>query len=318
MNSPIVGEYAVSVIVCVRNGAGVIRAQLDALDRQVEHPPFELIVCNNGSTDQTESIVKAWIESGDHAAASLKLVQAPERAGIPYARNVGARAAQGRILAFCDADDVVDTQWVGAIARHTPLEGMAGGLVRATDANGIPRPDAFPESLNQSPYLPYAPGCNMAIARQLLLDLHGYDEGLPRYGFDDVDISWRVQLSGRPLVFVPEAIVHMTLSSSRVAFRKRLLLGKGRVLMAHRYPQYDATDYGVGVCLRDIVRATREMLGDALGGDKPALRRTASVSVAGLGRLWGVLAYQVFGTYPPAHFLPAPESWGLQTPASDG
>lgn len=294
----------VSVIICVRNGARVIRRQLQALDDQREHPPFEIIVCDNGSTDDTVEVVRRWMDSDTHAAVHTMLVHADERASIPYARNVALRAARGPLVAFCDADDQVAPGWVGAFARSTPDYGMAGGHILGQDPDGTPRPDAFPAGLSDHGYLPYAANCNLAASRQLLLDLDGYDESLPRYGFEDVDLSWRVQLSGRPLVYVPDAVVHMTLSPSHVALRKKLLLGKGRVLMAHRYPAYDSRCYTVMSCLRDVATMIWHTAMAAVRGPRPMLKKSASGSVASVGRLWGVLAYRVFGGYPPPRLLP--------------
>ncbi|WP_130866403.1 glycosyltransferase family 2 protein [Acidipropionibacterium timonense] len=304
----------VSVVICVRNGAQTILRQCDALDRQVNHPPFEIIICDNGSTDSTTQVVKRWMDTSHHVASHIRLIDASAKAGIPYARNCGIKMAQGRLVTFCDADDEVFPDWVAAVAKGTPDGGIAGGRILARHQDGTPAPDTFPDGLQRHRFLPFAANCNLAATRELLVSLHGYDESLPRYGYEDVDLSWRVQLSGRPIAYIPDATIWMTLSPPRTAMGIRFQLGQGRVLMAHRYPDYDPYPYSVATCTRNLVLGTLVLIKSALGRDRSVPpRRAASILVSTAGTLWGVLAYTVFGTYPEPHLLTTP-AWSASTP----
>lgn len=145
----------VSVIICVRNGARTIRRQLDALDAQVDHPPFEVIVVDNGSTDDTVAVVERWLRERGPVDAPGHLVDASTRPGIPYARNQGALAARGRLLAYCDADDRVHPRWVGAMHRALARDGIVGGRIEGISPSGKPLPHTFPHGLNVTEYLPH-------------------------------------------------------------------------------------------------------------------------------------------------------------------
>lgn len=97
-----VKNLRVSVIVPTYNEELRIADCLRALRNQTAKP-FEIIVVDNNSTDQTASIVAQFPE--------VRLIHEP-RQGLSYARNAGFEAARGEILARIDADTYVDTTWV--------------------------------------------------------------------------------------------------------------------------------------------------------------------------------------------------------------
>ena len=76
-----------------------------------------------GSSDETVAIAEQWQDR----LPGLRIVAADEKAGLPYARNVGSRAATGRILAFCDADDVADPGWLAGLLAGTSRADIVGG-----------------------------------------------------------------------------------------------------------------------------------------------------------------------------------------------
>jgi glycosyltransferase involved in cell wall biosynthesis len=88
---------SVSVIIPVYNGAKFIAETLDCILRQTA-PPAEVIVVNDGSTDNSLSVIR---EFGD----SVNLITTENKGGCA-ARNLGASRAQGNWLAFCDHDDL--------------------------------------------------------------------------------------------------------------------------------------------------------------------------------------------------------------------
>lgn len=299
----------VSVIVCVRNGAPTLRRQLDALDRQEDHPPFEVLVVDNGSSDATRDVVTSWIAEPDHAARAVRLIDGPSRPGIPRTRNMGALRAVGRVLAFCDADDEVDARWVGAMAREVDGDQLAGGRILARTAGGTERPDVFGPGLLATRYLPHVGNCNCAVSRQTYMTVGGYDESLPRYGFEDVDFSWRVQEAGFPLVYAPDAAVHFTISDARTSVKKRFALGVGRVLMAWRYPGYDPVRYTVARTLRDLGAEAGRIMRDGLRS-KSLPRARLGQMVALTGRVWGAVRYRSGRRLPERKLLARPVADG--------
>lgn len=232
----ILPEVDVSVIIIVRNGAKTIRRQLDALGQQVDAPPFEVIVSNNGSTDATQSVVEEWAQHNLGTVAVVRIIDSGQRPGIPYARNAGAVAARGRLLAFCDADDAVHRGWVAAHAKAVTV-GMGGGRVHPVRPNGTPDPATIPPGLQGTVYLPHASGCNFAVTRRAFFEVGGFDESLPPYGCDDVEFSWRIQEAGYPLTYVPDAAVDFTITPRTRVVRKEFLMAKARMAVFARHPK---------------------------------------------------------------------------------
>ncbi len=109
-----------SVVIPARNEASTITAQLDALTAQRWDGTWEIVVVDNGSTDETPAVVSSYADR----CTWVRLVRALERAGLNYARNVGIEAARGTAFALCDADDLVAPGWIAAMGdalRIAPL-----------------------------------------------------------------------------------------------------------------------------------------------------------------------------------------------------
>lgn len=91
----------VSVVIPVRDDAAELRACLSALARQ-SHPPFEVVVVDNGSSDDSVAVA---------LAGGARIVTEP-RVGIPHAAATGYDAARGDVIARLDADTRPDPDWV--------------------------------------------------------------------------------------------------------------------------------------------------------------------------------------------------------------
>lgn len=97
--------YKVSVIVPVYNGESYISMCLEALTKQTLSD-LEIIVVNDGSTDNTLSILNEYVAS----YPNLFKVYSIENSGQGIARNIGVSYATGEYLAFADSDDYMDPQ----------------------------------------------------------------------------------------------------------------------------------------------------------------------------------------------------------------
>jgi glycosyltransferase involved in cell wall biosynthesis len=217
----------VSVVVPVRNGAPTLSGQLQALERQDYDGGFEVVLADNGSTDATRAIARAWTAGRPHR----RLVHARGKRGPGYARNVGAAAADGELLAFCDADDVVAEGWLSALVRAASRAELVAGrndVERLNDPlrrswNVAPPPD---RAVELHGFLPLAGGSNLGIWADVLRDLGGFDER-PRCG-EDVAVCWRAQLAGRRLAFAPDAVVHQRYRRRLSSFaRQYFAYGRG-------------------------------------------------------------------------------------------
>lgn len=87
----------ISVIVPAYNAASTIKRTIDSILNQTYYD-FELIVINDGSTDDTEKVVLSVQD------IRVKLIS-KENGGIAHTRNFGLKQASGELIAFLDADD---------------------------------------------------------------------------------------------------------------------------------------------------------------------------------------------------------------------
>jgi glycosyltransferase involved in cell wall biosynthesis len=96
----------VSIIIAVHNAERYIgRAIRSALDQKFDKNSFEVIVVNDGSTDNTSKIL-------DYYSNRIKIINLKKNKGLPYARNEGIRSSKGRFIVCLDADDYIHTDLI--------------------------------------------------------------------------------------------------------------------------------------------------------------------------------------------------------------
>lgn len=197
---------AVSVIIPVHNARDVLDEQLRALAHQDYDGPFEVVVSDNGSTDGVREFVE------DHALRAhlnLKYVDSSGTPGASHARNRGAEAAEGPLLAFCDADDVVHPTWLRRITAELDSYDLVGtGLSTEalnSEATRAAVPFAPPSNQGKSPFRPFVIGASMACRASTYRDLGGMLEFV--HASEDMEFSWRAQQSGARLHFIAEPLV---------------------------------------------------------------------------------------------------------------
>jgi glycosyltransferase involved in cell wall biosynthesis len=225
---------AISVVIPCRNAASVIGHQLEALCRQTCLRPWEVIVVDNNSTDDTRKAVERFQD----CLPRLRLVQASGRSGAAHARNVGVEAARGENVAFCDADDEVGGGWLAAVDAALMEHEAIAFRIETEKLNGpsphrrVPQSEGL-QQYTYPPYLPYS-GATIALRRRLHQALGGFDESM--LACEDADFSWRLQHTGVKLHFAADAIMHVRLRSSvRDMCRQARLWGEYNVVLYKKF-----------------------------------------------------------------------------------
>lgn len=101
------GINMVTVIIPLYNVQAYIAECLDSLSRQT-YTNFEVVIVNDGSTDQSAEIVKEYIAK---SKMNMRLIEQRNQ-GVSKARNVGIDNACGDYLCFVDADDMLKPQYL--------------------------------------------------------------------------------------------------------------------------------------------------------------------------------------------------------------
>jgi glycosyltransferase involved in cell wall biosynthesis len=206
---------SVSVVIPCRNAADTLTAQLDALLRQTYRGRWEVLISDNGSTDQTRQLAERYA----HRLPGLRVIDCRDRPGAGYARNVAAAASTADRLVFCDADDEVAPDWLEQMMLALDRDRFVAGRLDAAKLNSaaVVRSRTLPQStgLQESPFgpgLPHASAENMGIHHKIFAAIGGFDADVRI--LEDTDLCWRVQLAGTPLAFAERAVVHVRLRST--------------------------------------------------------------------------------------------------------
>ena len=216
----------VSVVVCAYNAAETLHECLTSLER-LTYPDFEVIVVNDGSRDGTGAIARQY--------PSCRVIDL-EHGGLSAARNAGLAAATGDIVAYTDADVRVDPDWLTYLVQPFASADVvaAGGLsLPPLDSPWIAHcvaraPGGPTHVLLDDRTAEHVPGCNLAIRRDALRAIGGFNPIYLRAG-DDVDVCWRLQAAGGRIEFVPAALVwHHHRASVRAYWRQQVGYGEGQ------------------------------------------------------------------------------------------
>lgn len=256
-----------SVVIPALNEGAHLRATVESL---VEHTPFahEIIVVDDGSTDGCADFLRA----GGFPAQLLEPQTPGARLGAAQARNKGAQAARGRVLAFVDAHVAFPPAWAEPL-----LEVLANPSVGAASPaiSVLGRPDAqgygmrwtntrlaieWLPAMTDRPYpAPLLPGACLVLRRAVFEECGGFDCGLVRWGYEDAELSFRIWCSGYDLCIVPGVDVgHL--------FRERHPYAIDSLDLSHNLLRVAWMHFGPG------------RLGPVIEAAKPAAEFTAAVT----------------------------------------
>lgn len=203
-----------SLIICTRNRASQLAETLRSLTRLRSPVPWELVIVDNGSTDETQDVIKGYAES-----LLLKTVIECQP-GLGRARNKGWVASQGDIIAFTDDDCYPASDFLFSIIRcfaEQPRLAFVGGRIllydpqdyRITIQERSERCDLSPRDFLRNGLIH---GANFAFRRSALESVHGFDErfgaGARFSSAEDSDILARVLARGWKGAYDPRPVVY--------------------------------------------------------------------------------------------------------------
>jgi glycosyltransferase involved in cell wall biosynthesis len=198
-------EPAVSVVVPTRNRAGYLDIALASLRDQVDAPPHELLVVDDGSTDDTVVVA---------ARHGVKVIAARPPGGLNAGRNTGIAATRADLIAFVDDDVWVPPNWIAALvagaAQHPEFEAL-GGPIKARLVGPAPRFCGREQppitSLDLGPAdcdAEFVWGANMAVRRNAIDRIGPFDASLRGNG-DEEDWLLRLRAAGGRIGYIADA-----------------------------------------------------------------------------------------------------------------
>jgi glycosyltransferase involved in cell wall biosynthesis len=281
----------VSVIIAAYNAAHTLPDQLAALEAQTFDGDWEIIIADNASTDGTAHVVQEW-----HVRfPRVRLVDASGGRGPGYARNVAVARSRGELIAFCDADDIVDPRWLEELVKAAHhYDAVGGRMTTLKDPLGQWRWREVPESglLTLLDFMPFAETANLAVWRDAL-DVVG---GVPLHlSGQDVALCWNLQIRGYRLGFAPEAEVHRrTRSGLGPMLRQWHRYGVAHAELYKEFRHYGAQRRDGRATLRTWIRLARQFRLLIAG---PSTRSLWLAMLAmETGHLRGALRHRIFFT----------------------
>jgi glycosyltransferase involved in cell wall biosynthesis len=212
-----------SVIVCTRNRAYAITECLDSIAAALANASpldAEIVVVDNGSTDDTPAIIKGWVASCAFPVRSI----AEPIAGLSLARNRALRAAQGDLLVFTDDDCRLSKDYVNDLLRHDAADTglvLRGGRVELGDPTDLPltiktsrtqvRWHRKTNAARHDNIANSIVGCNMAMRREVAEYIGPFDErfgpGTSIPAAEDTDWTFRAYLANIAIEYVPDMVI---------------------------------------------------------------------------------------------------------------
>ncbi|MGD8215849.1 glycosyltransferase family 2 protein [Aestuariimicrobium sp. Y1814] len=271
-----------SVVMPVLNGERTIRQQLDSLAAQDYAGVWELVVSDNGSTDTTRAIVDDFTKT---APMPVRVADATRQRGISHARNAGVLAARGTVVAFCDCDDQADPGWVRGVTTSVRPGALTAGVNRELrDPHDPDSPIINPAGYLETTTTRTFVGCNFALTRADYLRLGGFDESLPRYGFDDTEFALRTSGAGLQVEGSGDMVMYFRKTADASGLmRKVYLSAKAEAVLWTRFPQM-----GQDPRIRTALRHLLALLPGVAGAPR-APKQFARQAVTRWGRLVGLI-----------------------------
>ncbi len=226
----------ISVVVPVRNSAATLGACLAALTRQTADPAaYEIIVVNDGSTDNTGEIARRM---------GLRCVDiAPS--GPAVARNQGAAQAQGELVLFTDGDCEPAPDWIVQMCAPFADPEVAGarGVYLTRQTALVAR---FVQQEYQDKYdrtarratIDFIDTYSAGYRRAVFLENGGFEGAFSAPSVEDQELSFRLAEKGYRLVFAPQAAVyHQHDSSLGEYIRRKFWIGYWKAFLLRWHPE---------------------------------------------------------------------------------
>ncbi|RPI54148.1 MAG: glycosyltransferase [Chloroflexi bacterium] len=284
-----------TVIVLAWNGVEYLDACLRSVLAQ-DHPDFEVLVVDNGSTDGSGELVAT-------AFPQVRLIRNERNLGFAAGNNVGLRAAGGETLVLLNQDTVVQPGWLASLARALetlPDAGVVGAKILDPDGRTLQHAGGYVQhplalgqhlgygEIDEGQYdelreVEYVTAASMAIKREVLADIGELDTGFfPGY-FEDVDFCYRARQAGYAVWYSPEAVLHHLESASmrRDSFRGHCAYYRNRLRFALK-------SYSVPRLVQEFVPAE---LARITGAPREEIRAAALSAVEGIAT-WALVAEQ--------------------------
>lgn len=189
----------ISVVIATKDRASYVERALASLERQIGAPSFEVVVVDNGSSDDTKGVVERAAARGTFPVRYVYEAE-PNRG---KARNAGVRSSSGYLIVFCD-DDVQAPP--GFLAAHEAAHSTSNLVVNGPILN-VASYDDRPKPTLANMSRAFLCTCNVSVPKHALDAVGGFDEDFHLYGWEDTELGVRLRESGMRWKFAWDAYI---------------------------------------------------------------------------------------------------------------
>lgn len=216
----------ISIVICTYNRDEFISEALESLSKQSLTPSnFEILIVNNNSNDNTESICKNFII--DHPELDVNYV-IESKQGLSYARNLGIEKAKYDIITYIDDDAYAREDFAELIYNyfnaHPNTAGLGGKVTPRYEIEepkwmnpyllGIVTGIDYGDQITKFPKNRFPVGCNMSYRKDLLKKVGGFNNNL-KWRADDKYINFQIRKLSDEIYYLPQLEVEHTIDAHR-------------------------------------------------------------------------------------------------------
>ena len=258
-----------SVVVPTWNRLATLLRVIDALDAQKDPPSFEMIVVDDGSTDETAKVLGAL--AGERAGKAPLRFESQKNSGPGRARNRGVELATGRYVVFIGDDTVPESSFLAEHAR-VHRDSRDDAMTACLGYTGWPPEEpvtAFMDYINdyglQFGYRLIRDGdvvpfnffytSNISIDRALIA-AHPFDTSFPAAAWEDIEIAYRLEAKGLKIRYNARAVTRHYHRMTVDSFAKRqFTVGRSGAIFFEKHPEL-----GHFLCVHELKE--RQLAGD--------------------------------------------------------
>ena len=210
----------ISIVTTVKNEEKHIRNFIESI--AVQERPFELIIVDSMSTDNTLNIINELMKKYDF----IRLIRKESTRG--EGRNIGASHAIYNYIAFIDGDAMADANWLKSIRRYLSYDIIAGETVTSGKYK-LERVKIYKNGFEVT-----RPSANLVYRKDLFFKINGFD---PRFiTAEDIDLNIRAINAGASYIICGECIVYNLSRDNIIGFIKQAFWnGYGRLQLKRKY-----------------------------------------------------------------------------------
>jgi glycosyltransferase involved in cell wall biosynthesis len=237
----------ISVVIGTYNQRSTLELVLEALFKQsLKAQEYEIILVDSLSNDGTDAMIEQL-----SPPCRLNYLRR-ENQGKSAARNFAVQQASAPIILLTDADMVADPHLlVNHLKIHQQYPNVAVEGITCNLKRLFPPDELFPEHPEASPYIQqrlkpgqklkwsYFLSGNLSLRKAIFEESGGFDENFRVYGWEDIELGYRLAQKKIPLIYNPAAVnYHYHIVSQEGMLERKYNMGKSAAYFYKKHPNF--------------------------------------------------------------------------------